>query len=211
MTNDNNTPSTPATMHKDAQLAESFKLASSRHNKLQDAYSKYEEVSELHRSHLENWGGELLMAIGALEPAGNVPDDLMAMVTAFNLHSAQLQNELRSPQPLKLSFEEQIECTKSLCDEIEKPEIPVKRIHERMERKQFNSFINGLHGRTGTEDTMADSIYETDEFFVEIFNSSPSGLFIAAHYNKSNLDYHVVDVIRTPDPELQAMEMKGTA
>lgn len=67
---------------------------------------------------------------------------------------------------------------------------------ERMNRKQFNSFLYDLYRCEGKNDVTADAVYEAEDYYVEVFTNSPAGLIVAVHLGFSGLNYQVVDVFR---------------
>lgn len=77
---------------------------------------------------------------------------------------------------------------------------------ERMNRKQFNSFLYDLYRCEGKNDVTADAVYEAEDYYVEVFTNSPAGLIVAVHLGFSGLNYQVVDVLRPRIDAAKALE-----
>lgn len=58
---------------------------------------------------------------------------------------------------------------------------------EQMGRHQFNSYLHQLFKCEGENTVTADSVYEEDDFYVEVFKNTPDGPMVAIHNASSQL------------------------
>ncbi len=65
-----------------------------------------------------------------------------------------------------------------------------------MSRKEFNCFLFDLYETEDENDLRADAVYESNDFYVEVFEKSPDGLLIAIHHGHWGFNYQKVDVLR---------------